>query len=418
MKKILLLLIICLTAFTSCQKESNPINSVSLPTPTLVSPLDNSTNELVSPILIWNASNGASSYNLNIATDSGFTNIVIDKSKIKETSYNVTGLNNSTFYYWRVQAINNSDKSEWSEVWQFITGVAPSIPTLSSPENNSLTLFMPITFYWDSSNGASGYTLQISTSGTFTSFEYNQANITSTNQQVTTLKPLTQYYWRVNANGNGSSNWSTPLWTFITASGGNTGTSCPGLPTITYSGRIYHTVQIGNQCWLKENLDVGTMIPGIQTQTNNNIIEKFCYNNDTTMCKIYGGLYQWDEVMQYGTGGSNVQGICPTGWHIPDTTEFNNLSLAVNNSGNALKALAQGSGSSSGTDASGFSALLSGYRGIAAGFFGDLGLYTNFWSSIEKSAKIGVMWLGYDSQTVNQSYSGKQTGFSLRCIKD
>ena len=52
---------------------------------------------------------------------------------------------------------------------------------------------------------------------------------------------------------------------------------CPGTPTVTYYGKTYNTVQIGNQCWLKENLDVGTMIntnSSSNKQTNNGIIEK------------------------------------------------------------------------------------------------------------------------------------------------
>src|ERR1035437_2197706 len=100
---------------------------------------------------------------------------------------------------------------------------------------------------------------------------------------------------------------------------------CSGIPTVDYAGKTYNTVSIGDQCWLKENLDVGTMINGIDTSKNNGIIEKYCYNNDTTNCTTYGALYQWDEAMQYVTT-SGAQGICPTGWHIPDSAEFTALS--------------------------------------------------------------------------------------------
>ena len=69
----------------------------------------------------------------------------------------------------------------------------------------------------------------------------------------------------------------------------------------TYEGQMYRTVQIGNQCWFKENLNVGTMIPGSQEMTDNSIIEKYCYENDPANCATYGGLYQWNEMMQYTT---------------------------------------------------------------------------------------------------------------------
>ena len=73
---------------------------------------------------------------------------------------------------------------------------------------------------------------------------------------------------------------------------------CPGTPTVTYEGQVYNTIQVRSQCWLKENLNVGIMINGTQNQTNNSIKEKYCYNNEPDSCTKYGGLYQWDEMMQ------------------------------------------------------------------------------------------------------------------------
>jgi len=64
---------------------------------------------------------------------------------------------------------------------------------------------------------------------------------------------------------------------------------------VSYEGITYNTVQIGSQCWLKENLVVGTMIDSLQNQTSNSVIEKYCYNNDSTNCNTYGGLYQWGD---------------------------------------------------------------------------------------------------------------------------
>jgi hypothetical protein len=50
----------------------------------------------------------------------------------------------------------------------------------------------------------------------------------------------------------------------------------PAFITIDYTGKTYNTVKIGIQCWLKENLDAGTMILGSQSPSNNSIIEKYC----------------------------------------------------------------------------------------------------------------------------------------------
>ena len=192
---------------------------------------------------------------------------------------------------------------------------------------------------------------------------------------------------------------------------------CPGTPTVLYEGKTYHTVQIGNQCWLKENLDVGTMIQGIQNQTNNGVIEKYCYNDDPNNCITYGGLYLWNEAMQYTTT-PGTQGICPTGWHIPTPAEFETLKTAVNSDGNSLKAIGQGTGSGAGTNTSGFSALLAGYR-LNDGYFYHFGYYSIFWSSTEKDAySAGSLVLYYNDSIIYLVSYDKEDGFSVRCIKD
>lgn len=72
---------------------------------------------------------------------------------------------------------------------------------------------------------------------------------------------------------------------------------------------------------LAQNLNVGTRINGLQEQTNNGIIKKYCYGDLDSNCNVYGGLYQWDEAMQYVTT-EGVKGICPTGWHLPTDAEW------------------------------------------------------------------------------------------------
>jgi uncharacterized protein (TIGR02145 family) len=197
--------------------------------------------------------------------------------------------------------------------------------------------------------------------------------------------------------------------------------SCPGTPTVTYESKTYNTVQIGTQCWLKESLDVGTMIEGSQSALNNGLIEKYCYNNDANNCNTYGGLYQWNEAMVYSTT-SGTKGICPTGWHIPTYDELQTLRVSVNNSGNALKAIGQGTGVGAGTNSSGFSALLAGYRGTSS--FGGLGHYTYFWSSAGGDAAVGDAEKArdfglYDNENIfANGMDYKVNGFYVRCVKD
>lgn len=205
------------------------------------------------------------------------------------------------------------------------------------------------------------------------------------------------------------------------------GTPCEGIHTVTYAGQTYHTVQIGTQCWLRENLNVGTMIDSTIKQTNNGVIEKYCYDNSPDSCSKYGGFYQWAEAVQYKNGATdttsaspsltgNVQGICPTGWHIPSEVEYHTLSSVVNNNGNALKAVGQGTG----TNTSGFSALLAGARPVSSGFHG-LGYYTNIWSSsVESTTIANFMYLYLGNTVLHEAYysGNKENGFSVRCLKD
>jgi uncharacterized protein (TIGR02145 family) len=205
--------------------------------------------------------------------------------------------------------------------------------------------------------------------------------------------------------------------------------SCPGIPTVSYGGQTYNTVQIGNQCWLKENLNIGIRINGLQQQTNNGTIEKYCYNNDLANCTMYGGLYQWAEAVQYNNGATNtsytnsfvnniVQGICPAGWHIPDKNEFNTLISIVHNDGNSLKAIGQGLGIGRGTNTSGFSAMLNGVR-FSDGSFDLLGFYNFFVSSTEWDAmNVYYFDLGIDSALIYLGNNSKTYGRSVRCIND
>jgi len=187
---------------------------------------------------------------------------------------------------------------------------------------------------------------------------------------------------------------------------------------IVYGGKIYNTVTIGTQTWLKENLDIGTMIQGSSNPTNNSLIEKYCYDNNPTNCETYGGLYQWNEAMQYVTT-PGAQGICPTGWHIPRLSEFQTLANSVGNNSNALKAIGQGSGSGSGTNTSGFSVLLAGDRYYNNGTFYSLGLKAYLWTSKEYDTNnsYGVGLYGSDG-LVYYAYDNKNYGYSIRCLQD
>jgi uncharacterized protein (TIGR02145 family) len=192
---------------------------------------------------------------------------------------------------------------------------------------------------------------------------------------------------------------------------------CLGIPSLKYEGKIYNTVLIGTQCWLKENLDVGVQIKDSLNQSNNGIIEKYCYNDDSANCSIYGGLYQWNEAMQYDTLEKS-KGICPAGWHIPSKAEFDSLSKFVHGNSNSLKSVQQGKNSMIGTNTSGFSVLLSGYR-YTNGAFYRIKRSACFWSSTKFNFELSDnMNMNDDIKDINQNNYKIINGFSVRCLLD
>jgi uncharacterized protein (TIGR02145 family) len=157
---------------------------------------------------------------------------------------------------------------------------------------------------------------------------------------------------------------------------------------------------------------------GGQLQTDNGIIEKYCYNNDESNCAILGGLYEWREAMQYVTN-EGTKGICPIGWHLPTYSELKNLDITAEGDGNALKKIGQGWDNGSGTNKSGFSILLSGNRGPIDGAFRDLWSQPYFWTSTgEENDVATAMSMNATNSQISYIAPNKNNGFTIRCLKD
>ncbi|HNX10723.1 MAG TPA: FISUMP domain-containing protein [bacterium] len=192
--------------------------------------------------------------------------------------------------------------------------------------------------------------------------------------------------------------------------------------SLTYGGEAYPTVLIGTQCWFAKNLNIGTMITGASNPANNGIIEKYCYNNSEASCTTYGGLYQWNEAMQYLTTEA-VQGICPTGWHIPTDAEQHILNDYLKDSGQTCSASRlDWDCSTAGTKlktggTSGFEGLLAGYHD-PNGSFVNGGWYGHFWSSTISGLNALYQALGSSQATVFRYVINQPYGFSIRCLKN
>ncbi len=232
-----------------------------------------------------------------------------------------------------------------------------------------------------------------------------------------TLQENTIYYWKIVAKDIHGDDTPGAVWTFTTLGGSSF--TCGDPFTDPRDQQVYPTVLIGNACWMAKNMNIGDMVNGSQGQANNQVIEKFCYGDNTNNCDTYGGLYQWDEMMQYGAD-KNSQGICPNGWHIPDDVEFMEMEMAVGmpeteviKSG--LRGTDEGTKLKAG-GSSGFEGLLGGYHN--GGQFLSLDSYGTFFSSDDASNLAWCRYLFNDNSQVLRDKYEKSFAFSVRCVKD
>ncbi len=189
-------------------------------------------------------------------------------------------------------------------------------------------------------------------------------------------------------------------------------------------GNAYGTVKVGDQCWMGRNMNVGTIIAQTTTQTDNGVVEKYCYGNDPDNCATDGGLYQWDEAMQYSTT-EGARGICPAGWHIPTDAQQYALENYLKDTGQTCDANRNGAYdcSTAGTKlnsggTSGLNIPLAGYRTPDGSFSSRYsGVY--LWSSLQDESTTAWDRRLYSSEArVYRSANSKTTGLSMRCLKD
>ncbi len=221
------------------------------------------------------------------------------------------------------------------------------------------------------------------------------------------------------------------------------GLPCIGIPTVTdYNGNIYNTIQLGTQCWMRENLKArnyrnGISIPNVTIKGTwfGLITGARCwYDNDSAAyAKTYGALYNWYAV-------NDSSGLCPIGWHVPYDTEWQTLEMHLGmvqaqagsiewrgiDEGGKMKGtgLAYWNSPNTGaTNSSGFTALPGGYRGYINGYFssatgeGDFGCW---WSSSAHSTSPYAWYreMSYEKSGVYRHITYQKSGFSVRCLKD
>jgi uncharacterized protein (TIGR02145 family) len=230
--------------------------------------------------------------------------------------------------------------------------------------------------------------------------------------------------------------------------------ACPGTDgthgttgIVNVGANTYTTVNINGQCWMSENLNElpnGVAVSATQWRnTSPGDQGYYGYFNTTTTNGSAGWriteptagdglLYQWSAAMA-GSTAERAQGICPRGWHIPSDAEVmylehgqgmaiseqikNNTwrANAANQGAPGNKLRSEGTGQ---TNASGFSALLSGYRNVDGTFHNIRRDYSYWTSSQQNTTRAFDRFLVTNNRGVYREVGDKARGISVRCLKD
>lgn len=181
---------------------------------------------------------------------------------------------------------------------------------------------------------------------------------------------------------------------------------------------------------MAENLNIGEMVPGENDQNDDTKIERYCYNNDTTNCDKYGGLYQWAEMMQlpsrcntescYKKIRRDHQGICPEGWRLFTWDDYEIIRDYNDKYGDGIKGLR--SQCFHGNNASGFSLIGGGLR-TEDGVFEELNTFATWFrpeeymDDKEVRAHHTIISSLVDDPVKQNGRELKVKGFSVRCTK-
>ena len=226
---------------------------------------------------------------------------------------------------------------------------------------------------------------------------------------------------------------------------------CPGMPTMMdYDSNVYHTVQIGWQCWMQENLRTshyadGTLLNLYDQTTGADVPYCFPSLGEPDSVPVYGYYYNWyaavQQVNSWDTVTGRIQGICPNGWHVPSLEEWDDMLDYVRSqddfwcdgdSVKIAKSLAHPFGwypfgsdecipsvNPSLNNATGFSARPTGHKWYGSQYYCNQ--TTNFWTTTPKSGTNDQAWhktIEWGTTYVRSYYDGKSAGYNVRCLRD
>jgi uncharacterized protein (TIGR02145 family) len=190
--------------------------------------------------------------------------------------------------------------------------------------------------------------------------------------------------------------------------------ACGNLLTDVRDGKQYKTFPLSNgHCWMQENLRYGVSIPETNPQTDNCLDEHYLRTSSLVL-RTSSPAYQWDELMHYAPA-FGVQGLCPPGWHVPTSGEWEELVNFFSGPGLAGGPMKD-------------SLVAGGFRSYQEGFY----YLNNLWAFTTGSYAGSMYWTSTPSGTgraearglnthnmgVSRYQSSRGNAFPVRCCKD
>jgi len=194
-------------SFKTSSKNISPSRTL------LLSPENQKEDVSLSPVFHWAKVPNTDSYQIQIATTSDFSNVIVNQSNLAENEYPSPKLNENSSYFWRVRARNGNGTGSYSAISSFKTpnfanrpkGVVPI-----SPVNQAQTSPLDVNLKWEEQATAEYYQVQIATDHNFSNVIYNNSLLTGTNLKMPYMDPNSTYYWRIRGrNRSGYGNYSS-----------------------------------------------------------------------------------------------------------------------------------------------------------------------------------------------------------------
>ncbi|MDD3739875.1 MAG: FISUMP domain-containing protein [Bacteroidales bacterium] len=319
------------------------------------------------------------------------------------TSINVSPLANTTYF---VRAEGDCDTTSCVSIDITMIDI-PDAPVADAATSLGDTYF---TANWQSVSTATSYFLEVSEDVGFSSFVLNSDVGNVLFYDMTGLDCSTTYYYRIRAVNSCGESVNSNSITLTTDGCGCSPVPCSGLPTVTYNGYTYNTVQIGTQCWMVENLRTTKYRNGTDINQAETDPLWSAAGTDGRYCSAGSG---GDGLFYNYYAANSTNNLCPTGWRTPTSSDFTTLTNNVPNAASIMDNVTW-----LGDNSCGWTGRNGGYRAANGTYYDSQHGY--HWTTSSAGGGYYVDFRLYNnlSYQINTFGSPPTYGEYVRCVKE